>query len=166
MYRLPSITRILQSNAVFHRLQWHSLDKVFRKRMPQCPQTIPGSLLDPNFSSVLFRHTTILVVFFYYFLFIKQRKENKNFLQGDDEIWISPITSSLFFLQATIYLLMNASHLLSVRPMVAGTSLMPEEQGGGGDNQRRKKRLSSRGFEQLSSTQVRVPWSLFSPCDN
>lgn len=36
---------------------------------------------------------------------------------------------------------------------------MPEDLGGGGDSQRRKKRLSSRGFERLSSTQVRVPLS-------
>ncbi|KAG7242844.1 hypothetical protein INR49_018099 [Caranx melampygus] len=35
----------------------------------------------------------------------------------------------------------------------AGLALSPEDLGGGGDSQRRKKRLSSRGFEQLSSTQ-------------
>ncbi|XP_030591566.1 BAH and coiled-coil domain-containing protein 1 isoform X2 [Archocentrus centrarchus] len=33
---------------------------------------------------------------------------------------------------------------------------LPEDLGGGGDNQRRKKRLSSRGFERLSSTQVKA----------
>lgn len=43
--------------------------------------------------------------------------------------------------------------------MGAGLALSPEDLGGGGDSQRRKKRLSSRGFEQLSSTQVRVPSS-------
>jgi len=41
--------------------------------------------------------------------------------------------------------------------MGAGLALSPEDLGGGGDSQRRKKRLSSRGFERLSSTQVRVP---------
>ena len=41
------------------------------------------------------------------------------------------------------------------RSMGAGHSLTPEDLGGGGDSQRRKKRLSSRGFERLSSTQVR-----------
>ncbi len=30
-------------------------DKALRLLMPHCPQTIPGSLLDPNFSSVWFR---------------------------------------------------------------------------------------------------------------
>lgn len=43
--------------------------------------------------------------------------------------------------------------------MGAGLALLPEDLGGGGDSQRRKKRLSSRGFERLSSTQVRVPLS-------
>lgn len=43
--------------------------------------------------------------------------------------------------------------------MGAGLALLPEDLGGGGDSQRRKKRLSSRGFERLSSTQVRVPSS-------
>ena len=31
--------------------------------MPHCPQTIPGSLLDPNFSSVWFRHWALHVLF-------------------------------------------------------------------------------------------------------
>ncbi|XP_061604417.1 BAH and coiled-coil domain-containing protein 1 isoform X2 [Phyllopteryx taeniolatus] len=43
-----------------------------------------------------------------------------------------------------------------VKPMLAGHSLMPEELGGGGDSQRRKKRLSSRGFEQVGSTQIKA----------
>ncbi|XP_026201269.1 BAH and coiled-coil domain-containing protein 1 isoform X2 [Anabas testudineus] len=40
-----------------------------------------------------------------------------------------------------------------VKSMGAGLALSPEDLGGGGDSQRRKKRLSSRSFEQLSSTQ-------------
>lgn len=51
------------------------------------------------------------------------------------------------------------SLVLTGRSMGAGLALSPEDLGGGGDSQRRKKRLSSRGFERLSSTQVRVPLS-------
>lgn len=51
------------------------------------------------------------------------------------------------------------SLVLTGRSMGAGLALLPEDLGGGGDSQRRKKRLSSRGFERLSSTQVRVPLS-------
>lgn len=51
------------------------------------------------------------------------------------------------------------SLVLTGRSMGTGLSLSPEDIGGGGDSQRRKKRLSSRGFERLSSTQVRVPLS-------
>ncbi|RVE69586.1 hypothetical protein OJAV_G00079250 [Oryzias javanicus] len=40
-----------------------------------------------------------------------------------------------------------------VKSMGAGLGLSPEDLGGGGESQRRKKRLSSRGFERLSSTQ-------------
>ncbi|KAM9745067.1 BAH and coiled-coil domain-containing protein 1 isoform 3-T4 [Menidia menidia] len=40
-----------------------------------------------------------------------------------------------------------------VKSMGAGLGLSPEDLGGGGDSQRRKKRLSSRGFERLSSSQ-------------
>ncbi|XP_042249839.1 BAH and coiled-coil domain-containing protein 1 isoform X3 [Thunnus maccoyii] len=43
-----------------------------------------------------------------------------------------------------------------VKSMGAGHSLTPEDLGGGGDSQRRKKRLSSRGFERLSSTQIKA----------
>lgn len=54
--------------------------------------------------------------------------------------------------------LINAFFLfLTDRLMGAGLGLSPEDLGGGGENQRRKKRLSSQGFERLSSTQV-------SPC--
>ncbi|KAK5884946.1 hypothetical protein CesoFtcFv8_018709 [Champsocephalus esox] len=40
-----------------------------------------------------------------------------------------------------------------VKSIGAGLALSPEDLGGGGDSQRRKKRLSSQGFEHLSSTQ-------------
>uniref|UniRef100_A0A3P9LH58 BAH domain and coiled-coil containing 1a n=1 Tax=Oryzias latipes TaxID=8090 RepID=A0A3P9LH58_ORYLA len=40
-----------------------------------------------------------------------------------------------------------------VKLMGAGLGLSPEDLGGGGESQRRKKRLSSQGFERLSSTQ-------------
>lgn len=40
-----------------------------------------------------------------------------------------------------------------VKSIGAGLALSPEDLGGGGDSQRRKKRLSSQGFERLSSTQ-------------
>lgn len=51
------------------------------------------------------------------------------------------------------------SLVLTGRSMGTGLSLSPEDIGGGGESQRRKKRLSSRSFERLSSTQVRVPMS-------
>ncbi|KAA8582582.1 hypothetical protein FQN60_006253 [Etheostoma spectabile] len=40
-----------------------------------------------------------------------------------------------------------------VKSMGAGLALSPEDLGGSGDSQRKKKRLSSQGFERLSSTQ-------------
>ncbi|KAL6102979.1 bahcc1 [Pungitius sinensis] len=43
-----------------------------------------------------------------------------------------------------------------VKSMGAGLALSPEDLGGGGDGQRRKKRLSSRGFERLSSAQIKA----------
>lgn len=43
-----------------------------------------------------------------------------------------------------------------VKSMGAGLVLSPEDLGGGGDSHRRKKRLSSRGFERLSSTQIKA----------
>ena len=51
------------------------------------------------------------------------------------------------------------SLVLTGRSMGAGLGLSPEDLRGGGDSQKRKKRLSSRGFERLSSSQVRVPLS-------
>lgn len=51
------------------------------------------------------------------------------------------------------------SLVLTGRSMGVGLALSPEDPEGGGDSQRRKKRLSSRGFERLSSTQVRLPLS-------
>lgn len=55
--------RIFQSYAVLHRLGRHSLDKALGLLMPHCPQTIPGSLLDPNFSSMWSRRWALHVLF-------------------------------------------------------------------------------------------------------
>lgn len=63
MQCLPTIYCIFQSYAVLHRLQRRSPDKVSRLLIPHCPQTIPGSLLDPNFSSVQWRHWAPHVLF-------------------------------------------------------------------------------------------------------
>ncbi|XP_037834573.1 BAH and coiled-coil domain-containing protein 1 isoform X4 [Kryptolebias marmoratus] len=43
-----------------------------------------------------------------------------------------------------------------VKSMGMGLGLLPEDLGGGGDSQRRRKRLSSQGFEHLSSTQIKA----------
>ena len=74
-YALQPLQCIFQSYAVLHRPQGHSLDVALRLIMPHCPQTIPGSLLDPNFSSVWPRHWALL--FFPFLSFCSSDRERR-----------------------------------------------------------------------------------------
>lgn len=133
---LLTIHGILQSCAVvLHRGQTFSLEEALTLMTPNCPPTIPGFLLEINFQ-VGVSDTGLFLSFL---SFGSQDRKGK-VTRSQREV--TQLPSSFF----------------PCRSMGAGLGL-PDDLGGGGESQRRKKRLSSRGFERLSSTQVRVPLS-------
>lgn len=128
---LLTIHGILQSCAVvLYRGQTFSLEEA-----PNCPQTIPVFLLEINFQ-VGVSDTGLFLSFLSFSSLDRKGKVTRS----QREVTQLP------------------SFFSPCRSMGAGLGL-PDDLGGGGESQRRKKRLSSRGFERLSSTQVRVPLS-------